>query len=80
MRTRWLIALLCLLSMDGCATSTQWTKPGVTQEELARDREACRREASRTAFSGKKRWTLIHSPDFYHECLEGKGYVKARSS
>jgi len=45
-----------------------------------RDREACRREASRTVFAGKKKYLLMHSPTFYAERLEEKGYVKEPGS
>jgi hypothetical protein len=72
--------LLCLLSLYGCAPATSWTKPGVTPEIFAKDSEACRREAARTAFAGRRGYILIHSPDFYYECLAGKGYVPERAS
>ena len=80
MSTHAVLVLLCLLSLCGCATQTQWTKPGGTQEEWVRDREACRREASRTVFAGKKKYLLMHSPTFYAERLEEKGYVKEPGS
>jgi len=76
MRTNGWLALLCLLSLSGCATPRPWTKPGFTQQEWTKDSEACRREASRTVFAGKKRYLLLHAPDFYTACLEGKGYMQ----
>jgi hypothetical protein len=68
-----LLGALALLA--GCASteSTGWTKPGMTEEQLARDRMDCMSEAQQVMPSASgPRMKVDYSR--YQRCMAARGY------
>lgn len=64
------IGAAALLLLAACAP-VQWTKPGGTPEQFARDSYECERDM-RQSFHAN-RWAAA---DFRDRCMEAKGYSK----
>ena len=68
---------IAALALPGCARPT-WTKPGLTQAELARDADACREEASHPVRAWRPRGVFISKivvdDTLYRRCMVAKGY------
>lgn len=76
MGKRWRRAGWCLGVLLGCAACTiTWQKPGMTQEEFARDEYACQADASRVAPTSHLHAVNVGAKDrLYIACMESKGY------
>ena len=77
MRTSCALLVVCAL-LSGCASTKApgWTKTGMTEEQLERDRMECLTGAQRVRPSaGGPRMSIDHS--HYEQCMAGRGYVAA---
>lgn len=78
--TRWTSAVLGALFLSACVPSIRWTKPGVTDAQLAADQSECRQRstyASYDDFIGK--FITAHTRfdgKNYALCLKAKGYTE----
>lgn len=66
--------VLSWLLLEGCAPSVVWVKAGATEAEVARDEEACGRQARYIAMIGRRMYRTIDTQRFAH-CLEAHGYT-----
>lgn len=77
-----LILAAAFLCGIGCAKKIVWNKPGLTQEEFARDNAQCQFEAKKNtrpmgAFDNPMLWGLqtgSQERDLYILCMQSKGY------
>jgi hypothetical protein len=79
---RTLPALLVALALlAGCASteSDGWTKPGMTEEQLARDRMECLGEARQMVPSMEGPRMRVDYPR-YQRCMASRGYSAAPSN
>jgi hypothetical protein len=69
-----------LVLLGGCAsastTSDGWTKPGMTQEQLGRDRTECLTEARQVTPSIDGPRMKLNYPR-YEKCMADRGYTSA---
>jgi len=73
--TRGLVLCGVLLGLTACTIT--WSKPGVTQEEYARDNYACQVDASRVAPTSDLNAINVSAKDrLYIACMESKGYQR----
>lgn len=77
MRTFW-IALLAVCALSGCAVHWIYEKPGVTPDQLARDKGACEQEAP----SGGLYAEIFHQEPLdrerFNRCMQRRGYSVRR--
>ena len=71
--TATVVCLGVLLGLSAC--TIHWKKPGVSQEEFARDNYACQVDASRVAATSEYHAINVSAKDrLYIACMESKGY------
>ena len=68
--TRWLVGILIVLSLAGCA-STVWVRPGSGPAEFERDWAGCKFDAMRAA-------DPIFATLYLGDCMRGRGWVSER--
>jgi hypothetical protein len=71
------VSTLILVLLGGCAM--QWSRPNVTKEELAQDRDQCEQQAQDTypvvMLSSNIDANAITRSNAVDACLRSKGYV-----
>lgn len=78
MRTLGLL-LVALALLAGCSsTESGWTKPGMTEEQLGRDRMDCMGEARQVVPSAEGPKMRVDYPRF-QKCMAARGYTAAPS-
>lgn len=75
-RLRLLPVLLVLLGGCASTSSDSWTKPGMTQEQLGRDRTECLTEARQVTPSIDGPRMQLNYPR-YERCMADRGYTSA---
>ena len=71
-----LAVILALLGACASTSSDGWTKPGMTQEQLGRDRTECLTEARQVTSSVDGPRMQLHYPR-YERCMADRGYTSA---
>jgi len=79
--TRSILTLTLTSSLLGaCATPTIWTKPDLTRAEWVQDQYACERDTRMSAASfGNIYVRDYYAQQFYHRCLQSKGYSQMKA-
>lgn len=73
------MVLLALLCLGACAKEVVWSKPGVTAEQLEKDKTACTREVPKAGGGGSgSAPTTYRIRQLQPKCMEGLGYTKTR--
>ena len=72
------VLLVMLALLGGCASTSSdgWTKPGMTQEQLGRDRTECLTEARQVTPSVDGPRMKLNYPR-YEKCMADRGYSSA---
>lgn len=79
---RYLMLVLLLLLPAGCAlvdigqaSNRDWSRDGATEQDLARERRACERQAARTTPTGEATiGTAAAESRRFIVCMEAKGW------
>ncbi len=74
---RYTMVLLALLGLVACASKVEWTKPGVTAEQLEKDKASCTKEVPRAgAAGGSSTPTTYRAKQLQPKCMEALGYTR----
>lgn len=72
---RYTMVLLALLGLVACASKVEWTKPGVTAEQLEKDKASCTKEVPRAGAAGSTP-TTYRAKQLQPKCMEALGYTR----
>jgi len=67
---------VALVLLAGCASSSDWTKPGATQQQVGRDTADCLTLAQIVQSGPQGPRTTIQQ-DRYRACMQERGYAEA---
>lgn len=73
---RYAMVLLALLGLAACASKVNWTKPGVSEEQLEKDKLACTKEIPKAGGGGSTTPTTYRIKVIEPKCMESLGYTK----
>ncbi len=74
---RYILVLLALLGLVACASKVNWTKPGVTAEQLEKDKASCTKEVPKAAGGGAGSTpTTYRVQQLQPKCMEALGYTR----
>jgi hypothetical protein len=79
MRTLPLLVVALALLVGCSSTESGWTKPGMTEEQLGRDRMDCMAEARQVVPSAEGPKMRVDYPRF-QKCMAARGYTAAPSA
>jgi predicted aspartyl protease len=75
-------AVPATLVLFGCAAQTTWVKPGLTQEEFAKDRYACMQQSQQrvgtayvSQYGGGASNRVITNGNLFNACMNAQGYT-----
>ena len=77
MRTLW-TTLLAACALAGCAVHWIYDKPGVTPEQLARDKGACLQEAPASGLLADLLRQEALDREVFNRCMQRRGYTVRR--
>jgi hypothetical protein len=72
---KMLILGLVVALLTGCA-SYAWYKPGITQQDFARDTYLCERDMRQSGYFGTGIAGAINQQNFFDRCMNANGYTK----
>ena len=84
---RFIAAVPAFLVLFGCAAQTTWTKPGLTQDQFAKDRYGCMQQSQQRVssayldqYGGGSINHVITNANLFNACMTAQGYTLVKQA
>jgi predicted aspartyl protease len=84
---RFIAAVPVTLVLFGCAAQTTWTKPGLTQDQFAKDRYSCMQQSQQRVssayvdqYGGGSINHVITNANLFNACMTAQGYTLVKQA
>ena len=72
---KWML-MVALLALAGCAPRVNWSKPGVSGEQFARDAAECQYEGNKAVATDPNMFAQLMANNLAAQCMQARGYSR----
>jgi uncharacterized protein YceK len=73
---KWMLIVLAVLVLAGCAPHVNWTKPGVSGEQFAHDAADCQYEGNKATATDPNMFAQLMANNLAAQCMQARGYSR----